>query len=422
MILARTPEVPGGNAPEEVAAPLDPKVVPLGPRTMPYPSPPQAESFPPFANYMLDNFRAGLFIKPGDWERTRAVLDGLPLAELRRYKRALLADHPWAQLVAKDVALKDPKEGDRRLAQLEKIHRILSGAIFDGISEPDRIEHNLKRSIDQGRSELTAVTPARLNWHLRAFDGVRAAFDAFRADPSHDPKRQLRLLHLGRRLEDWGHQLAQLEAPLEVGLAPIRAEIQATGAAPQALLDHDRLDDAWFERLLGVHRGSTAGYDGDNVGYGPTPAKVIFDLAQGAGLGPNDVLYDCGAGLGKVALLMALLTGCKVVAIERHVGSAEALKKSVRALGLAARIEVRVGDAQAQDYAQGDAFYFFNPFRGEVMKEVSRRIRAVAAERPVKILSFGPTDLSAFFDYARRPIGMATLWVPPQVQKGTAAL
>ena len=65
-------------------------------------------------------------------------------------------------------------------------------------------------------------------------------------------------------------------------------------------------------------------------------------MFEGAALGPSDVLFDVGAGRGKVALLALALTGCKKVVDDRLP------LEPVRTEAEGARVHVAVGyDANA---------------------------------------------------------------------------
>jgi SAM-dependent methyltransferase len=144
------------------------------------------------------------------------------------------------------------------------------------------------------------------------------------------------------------------------------------------------------DRLLGAHLGPKVGKDYPNWGYAPSSLEAGTKLFEGAALGPSDVLFDVGAGRGKVALLALALTGCKkVVAVERSEAMADHLRKAADRLGLSERLEVVLGDATEQDYSRSTAFYFFNPFVGEVMKKVSAQLQAVVQDHPVRVLSYG---------------------------------
>ncbi len=65
--------------------------------------------------------------------------------------------------------------------------------------------------------------------------------------------------------------------------------------------------DIWLQ-TRGVQRSK------DDFRFGETPWSTGLELLQD--VGPQDVLYDLGAGRGKLVFLAALATGCRAVGIE----------------------------------------------------------------------------------------------------------
>ncbi len=89
------------------------------------------------------------------------------------------------------------------------------------------------------------------------------------------------------------------------------------GAHHQAHIGYDGLDTL----LAGLFEfepppQATLQLDAEMVHYEPTPARAILDLIDHVGFTAGDVFYDLGAGLGQVAMLVHLLTGVRVKAVE----------------------------------------------------------------------------------------------------------
>jgi hypothetical protein len=101
------------------------------------------------------------------------------------------------------------------------------------------------------------------------------------------------------------------------------------------------------------------------IGYQATPARFILDLIERLPLGPDDVFFDLGSGLGRVALLVGLLTPARVRGIEYV-------------------------DAREADVADGTVFFMYTPFRGALLQEVLDRLKDKAHRRPMTLVTYGP--------------------------------
>jgi hypothetical protein len=158
--------------------------------------------------------------------------------------------------------------------------------------------------------------------------------------------------------------------------------------------------DSLVDGILGVRALPTARADSelpdpDMVHYEPTPARVVMDLVDHAGLRPRDVFYDLGSGRGHVAILVHLLTGVQAIGVERQPALCAAARRSAARLGLADVAFVEA-DARDVDYADGTFFYLFTPFKGRLLNAVLTTLRREARARPITIASFGPCTRRIF--------------------------
>jgi hypothetical protein len=158
--------------------------------------------------------------------------------------------------------------------------------------------------------------------------------------------------------------------------------------------------DSLVDGILGVRslpaaRADSEPPDSDMVHYEPTPARVVLDLVDHAGLRPRDVFYDLGSGRGHVAILVHLLTGVQVVGVERQPALCAAARRSAARLGLAGVTFVEA-DARDVDYSGGNFFYLFTPFKGRLLNAVLTTLRHEARTRPITIGSFGPCTRRIF--------------------------
>ena len=125
------------------------------------------------------------------------------------------------------------------------------------------------------------------------------------------------------------------------------------------------------------------------IGYQATPARFILAMIEQANLGDDDVFYDLGSGLGRVALLAGLLSAAQVKGIEFEPAYCAYAQQRARSLGLA-RVSFINMDARQADYADGTVFFMYTPFTGRMLEEVLDRLRAEARTRPITVATYGP--------------------------------
>ncbi len=192
----------------------------------------------------------------------------------------------------------------------------------------------------------------------------------------------------------------------------LRTKIQ-TGAYPRQALRQQF--DQFTTYTQGDHGQAHIGYDGldvlisglfeiepppqalqtlsaEMVHYEPTPARAILDLIDHLSLGPADVFYDLGSGLGQVAMSVTLLTGSKTKGIELETSFCTYAQHCAQQLGLA-NIEFINADARSADYSDGTVFYLFTPFKGTLLQIVLARLAQAARMRTIKVCTFGPCTL-----------------------------
>jgi len=124
------------------------------------------------------------------------------------------------------------------------------------------------------------------------------------------------------------------------------------------------------------------------IGYHPTPARVILALIEHAHLQADDVFYDLGSGLGRVALLVGLLTAAQAKGIEyepAYCAYAQELADSLR-LSRVAFLNV---DAREADYADGTVFFLYTPFTGRLLQAVLAKLAEEARRRHITLATYG---------------------------------
>jgi SAM-dependent methyltransferase len=187
-------------------------------------------------------------------------------------------------------------------------------------------------------------------------------------------------------------------------LQKLKAEIRDDGAGGDA--DRPEYDDldVIVNRLLRAGRmpGPTRDLEPNMVEFYKTPARVVFGLAERVSWGPEDVFFDLGSGLGQVVLLVHLLTGVAARGVEIEPAYCEYARGCAMAHGLG-DVKFIEGDARDADLSAGTVFFLFAPFRGEVFCKVMERVKAVAASRTIRVISYGPCSAEiARLDWLRR--------------------
>jgi hypothetical protein len=276
--------------------------------------------------------------------------------ELSEIARATLAD---IQAIEQTRALYEEASFGARVAAIDRIefHVLDRIAGLQG-RHPAGAEwaHALQERAEQLRDRLEAL-------NQRLFEGFRA------------------------RIRSGSCSGARLRRQLErvAGSAPDRKGQDEPG--------YDTLD-LFVNGLLCVDAapGETRAREPEMVFYQPTPARVVLELVERAGLGREDVFYDLGSGLGQVAILVGLLSQARVKGIEFEPAYCSYAQRCASGLNVP-RVEFINVDARHADYADGTIFFLYTPFEGQLLGEVLDKLRVEPLRRPVRVYTYGPCTL-----------------------------
>lgn len=128
------------------------------------------------------------------------------------------------------------------------------------------------------------------------------------------------------------------------------------------------------------------------IGYQATPARFILELVERIPLGPEDVFFDLGSGLGRVSMMVGLLTEADVRGVEYDPGHCAYAQQRAQQLPVP-RVRFVNADAREADVADGSVFFMYTPFRGELLQTVLERLKREAKRRPLTIATYGPCTL-----------------------------
>ena len=127
------------------------------------------------------------------------------------------------------------------------------------------------------------------------------------------------------------------------------------------------------------------------VRYEPTPASVILELTERIFFTENDVFYDLGSGLGKVTMLVHLLTGVRCVGVEYQPDFCAYANQQAHSLDLN-NVTYLNADARHVGYTEATVFFFFNPFGGTIFDNVLEQLRVEAQKHEIRISSYGSSS------------------------------
>lgn len=88
---------------------------------------------------------------------------------------------------------------------------------------------------------------------------------------------------------------------------------------------------------------------GQDVRYEPTPMPVVRAMLELADVGPRDVVYDLGAGDGRIPITAAKEFGARGVGIEINPALVAQAQTNAREADVEDKVEFRVGDMYAAD-------------------------------------------------------------------------
>jgi SAM-dependent methyltransferase len=94
------------------------------------------------------------------------------------------------------------------------------------------------------------------------------------------------------------------------------------------------------------------GQAGKDVIWVPTPDEVVDRMLTMAQVTANDLVYDLGAGNGKIAIAAAKKFGARAIGIEYNPDMAKHAQGNVEKAGVTARARIQQGDIFATDFSQ----------------------------------------------------------------------
>ena len=98
----------------------------------------------------------------------------------------------------------------------------------------------------------------------------------------------------------------------------------------------------------------TVGQSGKDVIWVPTNDAVVEKMLATAQIKPTDLVYDLGAGDGKIAIAAAQKYGANAVGIEYNKDMAELARRNAQRAGVANKVKIINGDIFVEDFSKAN--------------------------------------------------------------------
>lgn len=147
--------------------------------------------------------------------------------------------------------------------------------------------------------------------------------------------------------------------------------------------------DVWVDALLGIEEAPAelSPLPRGCVPYLPCGVDEILATVQEAPVGRGDDVVDLGSGLGRVAILVHLLTGARTSGIEIQPQLVDDARARCSALGLSGVSFVCANAVEAD--LDGSVFFLYAPFNGAMLRAVIQRLEALARKAPFVVCAVG---------------------------------
>jgi len=146
--------------------------------------------------------------------------------------------------------------------------------------------------------------------------------------------------------------------------------------------------DSWIDRALGLGAPPDDGpaLPRGCVPYLPAPVDALLRLTEQASVCASDVFVDVGAGAGRAAALVHLLTDASVLGVEIQPDLVAGARELAARLCLP-RVSFVEGDAPrlTAALAAGSVFFLYCPFSGQRLAEVLAKLEHIARSREIRV-------------------------------------
>lgn len=140
------------------------------------------------------------------------------------------------------------------------------------------------------------------------------------------------------------------------------------------------------EQLQQVDGNEVASAHTDDFGYESPDYANLRRIINFVDPKPDDVVYDLGAGMGRVVCLFARRKVKRCVGLELYPSLCEIAERNAQMLrGRVSPIEIRQGDVAQADLADGTIYFLFNPFGAATLQSVLDRVNEAGQTQPPEV-------------------------------------
>ena len=172
--------------------------------------------------------------------------------------------------------------------------------------------------------------------------------------------------------------------------------------------------DTWVDVVFGLDNLLEDGPELPSgcVPYLPCAVDVLLRIADLVPVRATDVFVDIGAGLGRAAALMHLLTGASAMGIEVQSGHVAAARELANRLKLSGVTFVHGEAVQvASEFAGGSVFFLYCPFSGERLVKLLAHFEAIARTRRISVCSVDlPLPPCDWLERVGADVGGLSIW------------
>ncbi len=160
----------------------------------------------------------------------------------------------------------------------------------------------------------------------------------------------------------------------------------------------------------------TVGQAGKDVIWVPTPDEMVTAMLNAAGVTYKDLVYDLGAGDGKIAIAAARQFGARAVGIEYEADMASLAQRNAVRAGVAEKVRIIQGDIFKEDFSKATVVTMY------LLPDLNLRLKPILKKMPpgTRVVSHS-FDMQTWAPDQRIETSAAIgyLWIVPAQVEGT---